>query len=84
MSLHGSCSLLQTDPSFAGCHGTIDPLPYATACSDTLCVYPTVDGFRCHFLKAYAEACRLSNSSLGDTWRSSTTCRELQSSVDAH
>lgn len=78
------CSLLQTDPSFAGCHGTIDPLPYATACSDTLCVYPTVDGFRCHFLQAYAEACRLSNSSLGDTWRSSTTCPSAPTSCLTH
>lgn len=84
MSLCGSCVLLQNDASFTGCHGTINPEPYATACTETLCAYPSVDGLRCHFFQAYAEACRLSDAALGDSWRSITTCRKLQLNVDVH
>lgn len=84
LSQCGSCLLLQNDASFTGCHSTVNPDPYFTACSDTLCAYPTKDGLRCRFFQAYAEACRLSEASLGDSWRSITTCRELLNYADVH
>uniref|UniRef100_A0A3B4FGF7 ZP domain-containing protein n=1 Tax=Pundamilia nyererei TaxID=303518 RepID=A0A3B4FGF7_9CICH len=53
-----SCNLLKEAP-FSSCNSDIDPEPYITACTDTLCKYPAVDGLNCQFLKAYARACRL-------------------------
>lgn len=59
--------------SFAECHGLVDPQSYIDACTNTLCSYPAVDGLRCQFLEAYAEACRLKNITL-QGWRSTTNC----------
>lgn len=67
------CNLLNEAP-FTACHSHIDPAPYITACNDTLCKYPAVDGLSCQFLEAYAKACRLySNITLQD-WRSKAGC----------
>lgn len=62
--------------TFAACHVLIDPQAYITACTDTLCNYPAVDGLQCQFLESYAEACSLLNVTLGD-WRSTTKCRKI-------
>uniref|UniRef100_A0A3P8QIZ5 Sperm plasma glycoprotein 120 n=1 Tax=Astatotilapia calliptera TaxID=8154 RepID=A0A3P8QIZ5_ASTCA len=67
-----SCNLLKEAP-FSSCNTDIDPEPYITACTDTLCKYPAVDGLNCQFLKAYARACSLHNHTL-DGWTSNTGC----------
>uniref|UniRef100_A0AAX7VD34 Sperm plasma glycoprotein 120 n=1 Tax=Astatotilapia calliptera TaxID=8154 RepID=A0AAX7VD34_ASTCA len=66
------CNLLKEAP-FSSCNTDIDPEPYITACTDTLCKYPAVDGLNCQFLKAYARACSLHNHTL-DGWTSNTGC----------
>ncbi|XP_024655734.2 alpha-tectorin [Maylandia zebra] len=66
------CNLLKEAP-FSSCNTDIDPEPYITACTDTLCKYPAVDGLNCQFLKAYARACSLHNHAL-DGWTSNTGC----------
>ncbi|KAL4008068.1 hypothetical protein ACER0C_001920 [Sarotherodon galilaeus] len=66
------CNLLKEAP-FSSCNSDIDPEPYITACTDTLCKYPAVDGLNCQFLKAYARACSLHNHTL-DGWTSKTGC----------
>ncbi|XP_039892338.1 deleted in malignant brain tumors 1 protein-like [Simochromis diagramma] len=66
------CDLLKQAP-FSSCNTDIDPEPYITACTDTLCKYPAVDGLNCQFLKAYARACSLHNHAL-DGWTSKTGC----------
>lgn len=66
------CNLLKEAP-FYSCNSDIDPEPYITACTDTLCKYPAVDGLNCQFLKAYARACSLHNHTL-DGWTPKTGC----------
>ncbi|KAL4008035.1 hypothetical protein ACER0C_001887 [Sarotherodon galilaeus] len=66
------CNLLKEAP-FSFCNNDINPEPYITACTDTLCKYPAVDGLNCQFLKAYARACSLHNHTL-DGWTSKTSC----------
>ncbi|XP_028260823.1 alpha-tectorin-like [Parambassis ranga] len=67
------CKLLKGAP-FSTCNDDVDPEPYITACTDTLCTYPAVDGLNCQFLEAYARACSLySNASL-EGWRSKAGC----------
>lgn len=66
------CNLLKEAP-FSSCNSDIDPEPYITACTNTLCKYPAVDGLNCQFLKAYARACSLHNHTL-DGWTSKTGC----------
>ncbi|XP_026011956.1 alpha-tectorin-like [Astatotilapia calliptera] len=67
------CNLLKEAP-FSSCNTDIDPEPYITACTDTLCKYPAVDGLNCQFLKAYARACRLQGNHTLDGWTSKTGC----------
>ncbi|XP_049920421.1 pancreatic secretory granule membrane major glycoprotein GP2-like [Epinephelus moara] len=71
------CELLKVAP-FTSC--SIDPDPYFTACKDTLCNYPAVDGLGCQFLEAYVGVCRLQNDATLDDWRSQTGCSLSQSS----
>ncbi|XP_006808626.1 alpha-tectorin-like [Neolamprologus brichardi] len=66
------CNLLKEAP-FSSCNSDIDPEPYITACTHTLCKYPAVDGLNCQFLKAYARACSLHNHTL-DGWKSNAGC----------
>nr|ABS32022.1 sperm plasma glycoprotein 120 [Melanochromis auratus] len=66
------CNLLKEAP-FSSCNTDTDPEPYITACTDTLCKYPAMDGLNCQFLKAYARACSLRNHTL-DGWTSNTGC----------
>uniref|UniRef100_A0A3B4ZZ41 Alpha-tectorin-like n=1 Tax=Stegastes partitus TaxID=144197 RepID=A0A3B4ZZ41_9TELE len=67
------CKLLTQAP-FAACNMYIDPEPFITACTQTLCKYPPADGLKCQFLEAYARACKhLSNVTAKD-WRSKTSC----------
>ncbi|XP_042369160.1 uncharacterized protein LOC121962904 [Plectropomus leopardus] len=58
---------------FTPCHAEIDPQRYISACIDTLCRYPAVDGHKCHFMEAYAKSCSLKNIDLG-SWRSMASC----------
>ncbi|XP_072322128.1 alpha-tectorin-like [Eucyclogobius newberryi] len=62
------------DNSFSTCHSEIDPEPYITACTDTLCKYPDKDHVKCSLHEAYARACSLRNVTLGN-WRQVTRCR---------
>ncbi|KAK2863420.1 hypothetical protein Q5P01_002953 [Channa striata] len=62
------CNLLKESP-FTTCNSLIDPQPYVTACTNTLCKYPAVDGLSCQFLKAYSRVCSLhNNKTVGDWW----------------
>ncbi|XP_035531818.1 alpha-tectorin-like [Morone saxatilis] len=67
------CNILK-QPPFTACN--INPEPFITACTRTLCKYPTVDGLKCQFLEAYARACSLQNNVTVENWRSNTNCRE--------
>nr|XP_057938324.1 alpha-tectorin-like [Doryrhamphus excisus] len=58
---------------FAGCHAYVDPEPFITACNNTLCQYPDVDGLMCQFLEAYTKACSLENQAV-DGWRATANC----------
>ncbi|MEQ2168325.1 hypothetical protein GOODEAATRI_013126, partial [Goodea atripinnis] len=66
-SLLGICNFLKEAP-FSSCD--IDPEPYITACTDTLCSYPDLDALKCQFLEAYARTCRLKHNATLDGWRS--------------
>ncbi|KAM4564261.1 uncharacterized protein V3H82_013317 [Fundulus diaphanus] len=65
------CNLLKEAP-FSSCH--IDPEPFITACTHTLCSYPDLDGLRCQFLEAYARACSLESNGTLEDWRSKAEC----------
>nr|XP_037618493.1 zonadhesin-like [Sebastes umbrosus] len=67
------CNLTRQAP-FAACHDSIDPEPYITACTNTLCNYPSVDGLNCQFLEAYAKACSLRGVGILEDWRSTAGC----------
>ncbi|XP_070771069.1 alpha-tectorin-like [Enoplosus armatus] len=67
------CNLLKQAP-FAACNKRIDPEPFITACTDTLCKYPAVDGLKCQFLEAYARACSQHSNVTVESWRSKTSC----------
>ncbi|XP_074483976.1 pancreatic secretory granule membrane major glycoprotein GP2-like [Sebastes fasciatus] len=67
------CNLTRKAP-FAACHDIIDPEPYITACTNTLCNYPSVDGLNCQFLEAYAKACNLKRVGIPEDWRSTAGC----------
>ncbi|XP_030608828.1 alpha-tectorin-like [Archocentrus centrarchus] len=67
------CNLLRQAP-FTSCNNVIDPEPYITACNNTLCKYPAVDGLNCQFLEAYARACSLQNIQPQEGWRSNAGC----------
>ncbi|XP_037627310.1 alpha-tectorin-like [Sebastes umbrosus] len=67
------CNLLKEAP-FTSCHSHIDPEPYITACNDTLCRYPAVDGLNCQFLEAYAGACSLMSNDTLEDWRAKARC----------
>ncbi|XP_024142047.1 alpha-tectorin [Oryzias melastigma] len=71
------CGVLQTTP-FDTCNSNIDPQPFISACSETLCKYPSQDGLECQFLEAYAEACRLHSSVRVEGWRMPTSCSGVQ------
>ncbi|XP_008295171.1 alpha-tectorin-like [Stegastes partitus] len=74
------CKLLTQAP-FAACNMYIDPEPFITACTQTLCKYPPADGLKCQFLEAYARACKhLSNVTAKD-WRSKTSCSAVPQPV---
>ncbi|XP_041842000.1 alpha-tectorin-like [Melanotaenia boesemani] len=62
-----SCNILKDTP-FSTCNTEVDPAPYITACSETLCKYPAVDGLKCQFLWSYARVCSLKNATLNDWW----------------
>ncbi|XP_026225491.1 LOW QUALITY PROTEIN: alpha-tectorin-like [Anabas testudineus] len=67
------CNLLKAAP-FTICHSVVDPEPYISACTDTLCSYPAVDGLDCQFLDAYDEACSLQHILIMDDWRTKAGC----------
>ncbi|XP_021170164.2 alpha-tectorin isoform X1 [Fundulus heteroclitus] len=65
------CNLLKEAP-FSACD--INPEPYITACTKTLCSYPDQDGLKCQFLEAYARTCRLKRNATLAGWRTKTEC----------
>uniref|UniRef100_A0A3Q2PQQ6 Alpha-tectorin-like n=1 Tax=Fundulus heteroclitus TaxID=8078 RepID=A0A3Q2PQQ6_FUNHE len=65
------CNLLKEAP-FSACD--INPEPYITACTRTLCSYPDQDGLKCQFLEAYARTCRLKRNATLVGWRTKTEC----------
>ncbi|XP_033969366.1 alpha-tectorin-like [Trematomus bernacchii] len=67
------CNLMR-QPPFSACHEHTDPEPYISACTHTLCRYPSVDGVDCHFLEAYAKTCSLEAKVSLEDWRSTTGC----------
>ncbi|XP_035533304.1 zonadhesin-like, partial [Morone saxatilis] len=68
------CNLIKQAP-FTVCHNHSDPEPFVTACTNTLCQYPAVDGLnKCQFLEAYAESCRLKVYITVENWRSNANC----------
>ena len=71
-----SCDLLKAAP-FTNCQSNIDPQPYVTACSTTLCKYPAMDGLNCQFLKAYVKACSLYSNDTLDGWSSTANCCKI-------
>ncbi|XP_076276507.1 hemolectin isoform X2 [Lasioglossum baleicum] len=62
------CRNLLNAADFGRCHNFVDPMPYVTACQDSLC---TGGGF-CDSFEAYARKCRQMDVCL--IWRSSETC----------
>lgn len=71
------CNLLKEAP-FTSCHSHTNPEPYITACTNTLCKYPAVDGLNCQFLEAYARACSLHSKDTLKDWRSKASCPSPQ------
>ncbi|XP_068429168.1 alpha-tectorin-like [Clinocottus analis] len=67
------CNKLKQAP-FTACNKHIDPEPFITACTNTLCKYPAVDGLKCQFLEAYARACRHHSNVTMESWRTTTSC----------
>ncbi|KAL3066231.1 hypothetical protein OYC64_016226 [Pagothenia borchgrevinki] len=67
------CNLMR-QPPFSACHEHTDPEPYISACTHTLCRYPSVDGVDCHFLEAYAKTCNLEANVTLEDWRSTSGC----------
>ncbi|XP_041822651.1 alpha-tectorin-like [Chelmon rostratus] len=67
------CGLLKQG-LFSDCHLYVDPEPHITACRNTLCSYPTLDGLGCQFFEAYVKACSLRSNIMLVDWRSTTGC----------
>ncbi|TKS67809.1 Pancreatic secretory granule membrane major glycoprotein GP2 [Collichthys lucidus] len=67
------CDILK-QASFIACNKLVNPEPFITACTRTLCKYPAVDGLKCQFLEAYARACSHHSNVTVDSWRSRTSC----------
>uniref|UniRef100_A0A8C7XVY8 ZP domain-containing protein n=1 Tax=Oryzias sinensis TaxID=183150 RepID=A0A8C7XVY8_9TELE len=66
------CDVLQRAP-FDICSSNINPQPFMSACSETLCKYPAKDGLECQFLEAYAKACQLHSGVRVEGWRTQTS-----------
>lgn len=72
-----SCSLLKQAPFYIY-NLVTDPEPYITACTNTLCNYPMVDGLGCQFIEAYAKSCRLQLGKKLTDWRPAVSCRKIR------
>ncbi|RVE60721.1 hypothetical protein OJAV_G00184000 [Oryzias javanicus] len=66
------CNILKSAP-FSSCNSKVDPQPYITACTETMCKYPDEDGLRCQFLEAYAKACAKKQVIL-QNWETAAQC----------
>ncbi|XP_074551467.1 alpha-tectorin-like [Halichoeres trimaculatus] len=75
------CSHLKQAP-FSACNKLIDPEPFITACSNTLCKYPAKDGLQCKSLEAYAMLCSQTGSLKMEEWRKTTHCSAQRSCQD--
>lgn len=62
---------------FSACHNHTDPEPYITACTETLCTYPDVDGLSCQFMEAYAKSCNLQSNMMMTDWQDAADCRKI-------
>uniref|UniRef100_A0A671Z0P0 Zonadhesin-like n=1 Tax=Sparus aurata TaxID=8175 RepID=A0A671Z0P0_SPAAU len=67
------CNILKQTP-FTACNKHINPEPFVTACTRTLCKYPAVDGLKCQFLEAYARVCSYLGNVTVESWRSKIGC----------
>ncbi|KAK2863509.1 hypothetical protein Q5P01_003042 [Channa striata] len=67
------CNRLKEEP-FTSCHSVVDPTPYISACAETLCSYPSVDGVNCEFLGAYVRACSLHGVNVSSDWSTQADC----------
>ncbi|KAL7384913.1 hypothetical protein ABVT39_011140 [Epinephelus coioides] len=74
------CNHLKQAP-FTACNKHIDPQPFITACTRTLCKYPAVDGLKCQFLEAYAWACSHHSNVTVESWRTKTKCPAVHQAV---
>lgn len=72
------CHILKQEP-FSACNMVVDAEPFITACTQTLCKYPAVDGSDCQFLEAYSRACSLHNITV-EGWMSQRRCSDMQAS----
>uniref|UniRef100_A0AAV2MLV1 ZP domain-containing protein n=1 Tax=Knipowitschia caucasica TaxID=637954 RepID=A0AAV2MLV1_KNICA len=70
------CNLLNGSV-FAPCHAHVDPDPFISSCTQTLCSYPSEDGLQCSFHHTYQALCSRANVTLSD-WETQSHC------TDAH
>ncbi|XP_036965799.1 alpha-tectorin-like [Acanthopagrus latus] len=70
------CNILKQTP-FTVCNKHINPEPFVTACTRTLCKYPAVDGLKCQFLEAYARVCSHLGNVTVENWRSKIGCSRI-------
>uniref|UniRef100_UPI0037E8F125 alpha-tectorin-like n=1 Tax=Semicossyphus pulcher TaxID=241346 RepID=UPI0037E8F125 len=75
------CNLLKQAP-FTACNKLINPEPFITACNNTLCKYPALDGVKCQLLKAYAMACKQQGNVKVEDWGTKTRCFSQPSCQD--
>ncbi|XP_024143349.1 uncharacterized protein LOC112155729 isoform X1 [Oryzias melastigma] len=68
------CNILKSAP-FSSCNSKVDPQPYITACTETMCTYPDVDGLRCQFLESYAKVCEKKEVNL-QNWETGAQCSD--------
>ncbi|XP_072301112.1 uncharacterized protein [Eucyclogobius newberryi] len=72
------CNVLRQQP-FSACNLVMDPEPFISACSSSLCKYPTTDGFDCQFLEGYSRACSMQKVNVTG-WKSQIKCGKTQAS----
>ncbi|XP_073330033.1 alpha-tectorin-like [Pagrus major] len=70
------CNILRQTP-FTACNKHINPGPFVTACTHTLCKYPAVDALKCQFLEAYARVCSHLGNVTVESWRSKNRCSKV-------
>ncbi|XP_047457645.1 alpha-tectorin-like [Mugil cephalus] len=75
-TITGWCNVLKQAP-FSACNSYVDPEPFVTSCTQTLCKYPAVDHLDCQFLEAYVRACSYQGNVTVEEWRAKTSCSDV-------